>query len=123
MQCFTDAANRVQDALKPFAALEEWSGLCDDGIPKFVADARVQRAVADNGKATCVWRNQYQRGVGRFVAVKAGALELVDGSLERIHGTVRNDAHRDASGCAVFGDGNGARDRRAVVAIHGEKFT
>ena len=123
VQDFADAANGMEDGLQRLAAREVRRAFGDDAIPKVVADALVERTVADYGKAARVRGDEHERGVAGIVAMQSGACELVLCAIESVDGAIRNHANRNASGRAVFGGGDGARDGGALVAGHGLKFT
>lgn len=123
VQRFADSADRHHRTVGNVATREVRSNLLHDVIPKGVADALVQRAVADHGKLPRLGRNQYERGVFRIVPVQAGPRELVFRPFERVDGFVGDDAHGDLSGSAVLGRRDRVGDPRAFGARHGLKLT
>ncbi len=123
VQRFADSADRHHGTVGNVATREVRSNLLHDVIPKGVADALVERSVADHGKLSCLRRDQHQGGVFRVVPVQAGPRELVFRPFERVNGFVGNDAHGDLSGGAVFGRRDRVGDPRAFGARHGLKLT
>lgn len=123
VQRFAHAPDRMNRSASEVAAFEERLRFRDDRLPERIADALVQRAVADHGEAACLRCDEDQGRVGRIVSMQTRAAELVDRTIERIDGFVWNDAHRDATGGAVLRACDRLSDSRAVAARHGLKFT
>ena len=92
--------------------------LVDDLLPKRIADAFVQRAVAEHGVTTGSRRNEDQCGIAMFGAVKARRLELFLGARIRIHVVLGDDTHRDVPRRSRLRFANGARNAPALQTIH-----
>jgi hypothetical protein len=123
VQRFADTPDRVKNSIARFPARKVGRRFGHDAVPKGVADALVQRAIADHRELPGVRRYEDERGVAGIVPVQAGASELVGGALECVDRLVGNDANRNATAGSVFGCRDGARDRSAIGGRHGWKFT
>ncbi len=113
----------MQDTLGRLAARKVRLALVDQLLPKRVADALVQRAVAHDGKRRAFGATKTNAALRRLVPMRSELAELTLGPLERVDVAVGNNADGDASGRAVFGLANRARDGLALRARHGLKFT
>ena len=109
-QGLPDSSDRVPNALGNLPARKVRPARADDVLPKRIAHALVQRAVAKYGKLPRLRRDEDQRRVGVFVPMQLQLVELSQGARERVDRTVQHDAHGDATARAILRFADGAGD-------------
>lgn len=115
-----DPVDGVHDRVGDLPTRKGRLHLADETLPECVADARVEFAVAENGKPLCRRSDEDHRRVALAGRMEPGALELIAGAGERVNLRIGDDSHDDVPRRARLSGADRALDARVREAVHGK---